>query len=59
MTVMLRGMPWPIPAAPVMHLRFGVCPFVNVTSVFVGCFFISWAKQHWEIWTRDLLFKNQ
>lgn len=56
---MLRGMPWPIPAAPVMHLRFGVCPFVNVTSVFVGCFFISWAKQHWEIWTRDLLFKNQ
>lgn len=29
-----------------MHLRFGVCSFVNVTFVFVGCLFISWAKQH-------------
>lgn len=59
LTVMLHGMPWPIPAVPVMHLKFGVCSFVNVTFVFVSCLFISWAKQHWEIWTRDPLFKNQ
>lgn len=42
---MLRLGP-PIPAVPAMHLRFGVCSFVNVTFVFVGCLFISWAKQH-------------
>lgn len=25
----------------------------------VSCLFISWAKQHWEMWTRDPLLKNQ
>lgn len=59
MTVKLHGMPWPIPAVLVMHLRFGVCSFVNIIFVFVGCLSISWAKQHWETWPRDPLFKNQ
>lgn len=59
LTVTLHGIPWPIPAVPVMHLKFGVCSFVNVTFVFVNCLFISWAKQHWETWTRDPLLKNQ
>lgn len=52
--------PWyAIPAVPEVHLRFGVCSFVNVTFVFVSCLFFSWAKQHWETRTRDPLLKNQ
>lgn len=42
----IHATPWPIPAVPAMHFKFGVCSFVNVTFVFVGCLFISWAKQH-------------
>lgn len=59
LTATLRAVPWPVPAAPAMRLRFGVCSLVDVTFVFVGCLFISWAKRHWEIWTRDPLAENQ
>lgn len=59
LTVTLHGTPWPTPAVPEVHLRFGVCSFVNVTSVFVSCLFFSWAKQHWETRTSDPLLKNQ
>lgn len=59
LTVPLRAVPWPIPAVPVTRLRFGVCSLVDVTFVFVGCLFISWAKRHCEIWTRDPFAENQ